>query len=70
MTPHEEAAFAKFLADSFQDGTSIRELRLSEEEKQFILKTYPRSRVRPFSTDEYADGKTWYQVSLSASSQA
>lgn len=56
--------FKEFLWDSFCDGQTNRELRLSDEELTFLYQCYPEAICRAAGTHS-ADGKCWYAVSLS-----
>jgi len=56
--------FKEFLWDSFCDGQTKRELRLSDEELSFLCQCYPEASYRVAGTPS-VDGKCWYAVSLS-----
>ncbi len=64
MTIHDIEKFKKFLEESFGDGINIRELRLSNDETEYIKKIYPKSRIIKSHTSETPEGKRWYRVSL------
>lgn len=52
-----------FLWDSFADGESQRELRLSPKELELLLGCYPKSTA--LSTSEtQKDGRAWYLVEI------
>ncbi|CRK82533.1 hypothetical protein [Neobacillus massiliamazoniensis] len=57
--------FEEFLVNSFGDGMYTRELRLSNEEVEFVQKKYPKLNVKKCFATEASDGKCWYEVSLS-----
>ncbi|MGE5418341.1 MAG: hypothetical protein ACM3UZ_16505 [Acidobacteriota bacterium] len=65
MTSPDFKMFHEFLKDSFRDGVSSRELRLSSEELEHLSSIYPKASWKPVSHGELADGKSWYEVSLS-----
>lgn len=56
--------FEEFLWESFCDGQTRRELRLSEEELSILRLHYPEATCH---TDNIPspDGKCWYTISLS-----
>lgn len=56
--------FEEFLWDSFCDGQTRRELRLSEEELSLLCRCYPEATYSPCDTPT-PDGKCWYAVSIS-----
>ncbi|MDW7672901.1 MAG: hypothetical protein SCK28_00040 [Bacillota bacterium] len=56
--------FEEFLSESFFDGLKHRELRLSDEEVKYIQREYPKSILKRIQTNQYLDGKTWYNVKL------
>lgn len=64
MKSDTKKKFDKFLMDSFSEGIYCRELRLSNEEIEYLKKKYPKASLKKFSTDEYDDGKTWWEVNL------
>lgn len=57
--------FEEFLVNSFGDGMYTRELRLSNEEVEYVQKNYPKLNVKKCFATEASDGKCWYEVSLS-----
>lgn len=62
MTPKEET-FEEFLKNSFANDVYFRELRLSQEEADYVLKKYPKASLKKCSA-ESSDGKCWYEVNL------
>lgn len=54
--------FEDFLRESFCDGQANRELRLSEDELQYLKTRYPVSSCA--SKGQELDGKSWYLVTL------
>jgi hypothetical protein len=58
--------FEEFLNESFRDGISCRELRLSAEELAYVKVKYPLATIKGLPSDVSADGKSWYEVSLSS----
>ncbi|MFT4414479.1 hypothetical protein ACLM5H_11525 [Fredinandcohnia humi] len=64
MNHNQVEAFEQFLLESFSKDVSFRELRLSQEEVQYIQKNYPRASVRKSPVAESSDGKAWYEVEL------
>jgi hypothetical protein len=61
---NEVEKFEAFLSESFSDGVHFRELRLSNEETEYIKKTYPKAIFNKSFQKETADGKRWYKVTL------
>ena len=57
--------FEEFLLESFGDGISCRELRLSAEELAYVKVKYPRAMIKSLLSDISEDGKSWYEVALS-----
>ncbi|MBU8879940.1 hypothetical protein BGM26_13225 [Bacillus sp. FJAT-29790] len=64
MKLNEEEKFKEFLAESFGDGVTIRELRLSNDETEYIKRIYPKAKLNKSLTRETLDGKVWYKVTL------
>lgn len=62
MISKEIEQFEVFLADSFNEGTISRELRLSNKEIQFLKTKYPGVIFNKLVTQEYSDAKAWYEV--------
>ncbi|MDF2857568.1 MAG: hypothetical protein K0Q87_3419 [Neobacillus sp.] len=58
--------FEEFLNESFRDGISCRELRLSTEELAYVKVKYPLATIKGLPSDVSADGKSWYEVALSS----
>ena len=56
--------FAEFLSESFRDGVSFRELRLSIDEVDYLKRRYPKASVKKSPTREYSEDKSWYEVNL------
>ncbi|WP_026907889.1 hypothetical protein [Paucisalibacillus globulus] len=54
--------FEEFLLESFKDGRSIRELRLSEEEANFIKINVPKARFKKIQVPLNQSSKEWYEV--------
>jgi len=69
LTFHEAEKFKEFLEDCFGDGVTIRELRLSNEETEYIKKVYPKASFNKNQLTETPDGKAWYKVILQPSSK-
>lgn len=65
MSLNEVEKFKDFLEESFGDGVTIRELRLSSEETEYIKRVYPRASFNQLK--ENPDGKAWYKVTLKPS---
>lgn len=53
------------MQDSFSNGISLRELRLSSEELTYVKQKFPGAAINRISTDEDLDEKAWYEVNLS-----
>ncbi|WNS75877.1 hypothetical protein RRV45_02250 [Bacillus sp. DTU_2020_1000418_1_SI_GHA_SEK_038] len=64
MKVNEAEKFREFLKESFGAGVKIRELRLSDEETEYIKRIYPRASLNKSIPTEAPDGKRWYKVSL------
>ncbi|OIK09673.1 hypothetical protein BIV60_23270 [Bacillus sp. MUM 116] len=62
--------FETFLAESFSDGVSYRELRLSVEEVNYLLQRYPNASILKSAALESQDDKAWYEVNLLPSRDA
>lgn len=64
----EENAVRKledFLWDSFEkDGVRVRELRLSDEELDYIKKKWPKATFKKNMAEGNTDTKSWYEVRL------
>jgi hypothetical protein len=58
--------FEEFLNESFRDGISCRELRLSAEELAYVKVKYPLATIIESPSDVSPDGKSWYEVALSS----
>lgn len=67
MVTNQAEKFAEFLSESFRDGVSFRELRLSMEEVDYLKKRYPKASVKKSPARQYAEDKSWYEVSLISS---
>ncbi|MBY0121234.1 hypothetical protein [Bacillus sp. S/N-304-OC-R1] len=64
MKLNEAEKFKEFLEESFGDGVKIRELRLSDEETEYIKRNYPKASLNTSMPKQAPDGKIWYKVSL------
>lgn len=56
--------FEGFLSESFEDDIFVRELRLSDEEVEYVKEKYPRALLKKCQTDQNSDGKAWYEINL------
>ena len=56
--------FEEFLWESFCDGQTVRELRLSQDELSYLKGRYPMTSYSA-NSPEQGDGKTWYLITLS-----
>jgi len=65
MNSIEIEKFECFLEDSFREGNMLRELRLSEQEIEFLSKKYPRANLKKIKANDNSDEKVWYEVSFS-----
>lgn len=54
--------FEEFLLESFQDGRSVRELRLSDEEANYIKIKIPRAKFTELEDSDLRSVKRWYKV--------
>ena len=64
MAFSEAEKFKEFLEECFGEGVTIRELRLSNEETEYIKKVYPKASFNKNQFTEAPDGKAWYKVVL------
>lgn len=64
VTFNEAEKFKEFLEECFGEGVTIRELRLSNEETEYIKKVYPKASFNKNQLTEAPDGKAWYKVVL------
>ncbi|WP_047980373.1 hypothetical protein [Ornithinibacillus contaminans] len=55
-------AFDEFLLESFKDGRSVRELRLSDEEANYLKVKIPKAKFKTLQTEESTAAKKWYEV--------
>jgi hypothetical protein len=62
MALPEVQKFEEFLLESFGDGVYFRELRLSNEEIEYLKNKYPRASLKKCQTTECPDGKFWCEV--------
>jgi hypothetical protein len=62
----ETKKFEEFLTESFEDDIYVRELRLSDEEVEYVREKYPRARLKKCQTPDSLDGKCWYEINLLA----
>lgn len=60
-----KSKFEQFLSDSFKEGISFRELRLSEKEVSHLKSHYPSAIIKRTSEVNDALKKSWYEVHLS-----
>jgi hypothetical protein len=56
--------FNRFLAESFPDGVSVRELRLSSAEVDYLQENYSFASLYKMDGADDPDGKCWYEVRL------
>lgn len=56
--------FEEFLIDSFRDGASVRELRLSQEEIAFIQERFPNAELELSPQQGSSSERQWYFVDL------
>lgn len=57
--------FLEFINNSFQNGKTRRELRLSDEEVLFIENMFPNAKIKRMSSDlENTQMRNWYLVDL------
>lgn len=54
--------FEQFLAESFHEGVSFRELRLSPSEVRKLTHFFPKATITKISEDSYS--KAWYEVNI------
>lgn len=56
--------FIEFIKQCFSGDLRTAELRLSDEEKDFIACNYPGAGFRPIKNTENYGGKIWYEVTV------
>ncbi len=54
--------FEEFLWDSFREGGTVRELRLSQDELSYLKGRYPIASCQEAGASH--EGKAWYQITL------
>ncbi|MUK88661.1 hypothetical protein GMD78_09685 [Ornithinibacillus sp. L9] len=54
--------FDEFLLESFKDGIRVRELRLTEDEANYLKWKIPKATFKKIRDCEYASTKKWYEV--------
>lgn len=62
MNNQKKKDFERFLKESFENGISTRELRLSDDELQYLGELMPKAEVREMSDAVCSDGRRWYEV--------
>ncbi len=62
MTIQKKKDFEWFLKESFENGISTRELRLSDDELQYLKELMPNADIREMPDSYCSDGKRWYEV--------
>lgn len=61
MISHKDE-FDKFLLESFKDGRSVRELRLTQEEANYIKLKIPKAKFKKIPDNVNKSPKQWYVV--------
>jgi hypothetical protein len=61
MITHKDE-FDEFLLESFKDGRSVRELRLSEEEANYLKIKVPKAKFKKIVDHLNQSSKDWYEV--------
>lgn len=64
MTRDKVEEFEFFLWECFKEGAHLKELRLSDEEAEYLKDKYPSAVLSKMSDCECSDGKVWYKVAL------
>jgi hypothetical protein len=64
MSASKSVMFEEFLQESFEDGITLRELRLSLGELGYVKEKFPGAAIVQVSTEDL-DGKAWYEINLS-----
>lgn len=62
MTQDEIKRFGDFLQESFNEDMYIREMRLSDEEKEHLERKYSKIRLNRMGNGQCSDGKFWYEI--------
>jgi hypothetical protein len=65
MSASQSVKFEEFLQESFEDGITQRELRLSLGELSYVQEKFPGAAIVQVSAEEDLDGKAWYEINLS-----
>lgn len=68
MTLNQEE-FDEFLLESFSDGRSVRELRLTDDEANYLKWKIPKAKFKKLRECEKATSKKWYEVTTYPSKQ-
>jgi hypothetical protein len=64
VTGKERERFEAFLEESFDNDIIVRELRLSADEKEYLLGRFPKAHLTRMPGNGFDDGKEWYEVKL------
>ena len=64
MNPANRDQLEQFITESFPEGVTRRELRLSTQEMAYLRERFPRTQFKAFTGNEYTDNKTWFEVQL------
>ncbi len=67
MAVSEAERFEVFLKGSFEEGINVRELRLSDQEVEFVKKNFPEASLKKQQMEDSSDGKFWFEITLSPS---
>jgi len=62
MTVNESSI--NFLKESFRDGVTYRELRLSTEEIDYLRKLFPKAEIKEMRNMKCSDEKVWVEVKI------
>ncbi|MFD2043654.1 hypothetical protein ACFSTA_04605 [Ornithinibacillus salinisoli] len=54
--------FDEFLLESFKDGVRIRELRLTDDEANYLKWKIPKAEFKKLRDCEKTTSKNWYEV--------
>jgi hypothetical protein len=64
VTKDQAQEFEFFLWNCFKENAYAKELRLSDEEVDYLKTKYPNAVFSKMPNCECSDGKLWYKVAL------
>lgn len=67
MTVKDIKRLENFFLSSFEKENCFRELRLSDQEVDYIKKNFPSIYVKKCENTDCPDGKSWWEISFTNS---